>query len=63
VTEIAALAAAATRAGDIADRAEAAGLLVVASLLREVAREAEEAVLAAAPPVLAGWPHNGEAAP
>ena len=51
MTEIDILALIAARSLDIADRAKAAGLLVAAAMLRETAREAEEAVLAAAPPV------------
>jgi hypothetical protein len=53
---IEALVAAATRAADLPDRAEAAGLLVVASVLRQAAPDAEDAVLAAEPPALPVWP-------
>ena len=41
------------RAADLADRCEAAGELVTAALLREVAQDVEEGILAASCP--AGW--------
>jgi hypothetical protein len=52
MTEIDVLTLIATRAADLADRAEAMGLLAVALTLRQTTAEAEAAVLAEAPPVL-----------
>jgi hypothetical protein len=49
------VAVAATRAADLADRAEAAGLLVAASVLRAAARDLEEIVLVQRPPRLPRW--------
>jgi hypothetical protein len=45
----------ATRAADPADRTEAAGLLVVASVLWVAARDLEEIVLVQRPPRLPAW--------
>jgi len=48
-------AVAATRAADLADRAEVAGMLVVASMLRAMARDLEEILIAQQPPPLPRW--------
>jgi hypothetical protein len=49
------VALAATRAADLADRAEVAGMLVVASVLRAAARDLEEILIAQQPPRLPRW--------
>ena len=48
--EVDKLATVSVRAADLADRCEAAGALVVAALLREIAQEVEEAILETVPP-------------
>jgi hypothetical protein len=55
MAEITGYAQLATRAADLADRCEAAGALVAAALLREVAQEVEEMIVRVAPPELPGW--------
>jgi hypothetical protein len=52
MTEVTGFAQLATRAANLADRAEAAGLLVVASVLRGVAADVEELILETMPPVV-----------
>jgi hypothetical protein len=51
-----------TRAADLADRVEAAGALVAASVLREVARDVEELIVKVAPPDV-GWQRRVRARP
>jgi hypothetical protein len=46
---------AATRAADLADRCEAAGMLVAASVLRMMALELEALIVAQRPPRLPTW--------
>jgi hypothetical protein len=52
-----------TRAADLADRVEAAGALVAASVLREVARDVEELIVKVAPPKVGGWQRRAGARP
>lgn len=59
MTEIASIAQVATRAADLADRCEVVGCLVAAALLREIARDVEEAILEKAPPDVVGWMELG----
>jgi hypothetical protein len=57
--EVDKLATVSVRAADLADRCEAAGALVVAAQLREIAQEVEEAILETVPPELPGWMAGG----
>ena len=61
MTEAAGFAELAVRAADLADRCEAAGALVAAAMLRDVASEVEELIVRTAPPELPGWVVGGRA--
>jgi hypothetical protein len=63
MTDVMKFAQVTVRAADLADRAEAAGALVAASALREVARDVEEWIVRVAPPDGVGWQRRAGARP